>query len=258
MSEQNAAPERPEGSERASDAEQDGEESFGSWLRSQREARGVDLEAIAQSTKINIHYLELLEEDRFDLLPAPIFARGFLREYARVVGLDPDDVLNCYVSVHGDDADRRFVKRGGGRSGSTRRIGRTVAGLGGLVLVSGAVVWFVSLDRGAGRDVEAIAPPVTEAPPLPPTPGPAPEQALQVTVDFRGTSWVDVFVDDERTVSELRVQGESLTVTADREVRITLGRVEAATIEVNGEPYAHGADDGQEIVIAAPEQESAE
>src|SRR5436309_463053 len=74
--------------------------SFGDWLRRQRELREISLRDIADRTKISLRYLEAMEADRFDLLPAPIFAKGFLREYARYVGLSPDDVVNHYLSVH--------------------------------------------------------------------------------------------------------------------------------------------------------------
>lgn len=70
---------------------------FGTWLRRQREARGVSLREIADSTRISLRYLEALEGDRFDALPALVFARGFLREYARVVGLDADEVVNLFL-----------------------------------------------------------------------------------------------------------------------------------------------------------------
>ena len=66
--------------------------SFGEWLRRQREMLEISLRDIADRTKISLRYLEAMEADRFDLLPAPIFAKGFLREYARYVGLSPDDV----------------------------------------------------------------------------------------------------------------------------------------------------------------------
>ena len=55
--------------------------SFGDWLRRQRELREISLRDIAERTKISLRYLEAMEADRFDLLPAPIFAKGFLREY---------------------------------------------------------------------------------------------------------------------------------------------------------------------------------
>ena len=98
-----------------------------------------------------------------------------------------------------------------------------------------------------------MAPPVTEgALPLPP-PAPLPEQALRVTLEFRATSWVDIYTDGERTVSELRIQGESLTVAADEEIRLKLRNADAATIELNGETFEHEAGDDEEIVIAVPE-----
>src|SRR3954463_410977 len=74
--------------------------SFGDWLRRQRELREISLRDIAERTKISLRYLEAMEADRFDLLPAAVFAKGFLREYARYVGLSPDDVVNHYLSVN--------------------------------------------------------------------------------------------------------------------------------------------------------------
>src|SRR4051812_40050433 len=73
--------------------------SFGDWLRRQRELREISLRDIAERTKISQRYLEAMEQDRFDLLPAPLFAKGFLREYARYVGLSPDEVVNHYLAV---------------------------------------------------------------------------------------------------------------------------------------------------------------
>ncbi len=256
MSEQNPAPEDLQASRQDQAPEAGYErESFGSWLRGQREVRRVDLEAIAQSSKINIRYLELLEEDRFDLLPASIFVRGFLREYARIVGLDPDEVLNFYlVASAGGEYDRSTETTGS--SASTWHVGRTVAVLAGLAAVAAAIVWLIAMDRDPGDDLETMAPPVTETVPELPLAEPLPERALRVTMEFQGTSWVDVYADGDRTVSELRVQGESLTVTADEEVRLTLSSVAVTTIEVNGEPFEHGAVDNQEIVISAPEQDA--
>ncbi|MFI4943718.1 MAG: helix-turn-helix domain-containing protein, partial [Burkholderiales bacterium] len=43
-------------------------------------------------------FLEYLEEDRFALLPAPVYLRGFLQEYARLVGIDPRRAMDAYMS----------------------------------------------------------------------------------------------------------------------------------------------------------------
>ncbi len=73
--------------------------SFGAWLRRQREAREISLREIADSSRISLRYLEAFEQDRFDVLPARVFAQGFLREYAKYVGLDPDEVVNHFLSA---------------------------------------------------------------------------------------------------------------------------------------------------------------
>ena len=254
-------------------------ESFGSWLRSQREVRQVELQTITQASKINIRYLEALEQDRFDLLPATIFVKGFLREYARIVGLDSDEVLNFYLVASAQDdltggivgldsdevlnfylvASAQDDLTGGienlAKRSPRRSFGRTVVVVLALVAIALFLVWrsYTGLDGEAAREVETMAPPITEAVPPPPPPEPLAEQALRVTLEFRATSWVDVHSDGERTVSELRLQGESLTVTADEEIRLKLRNAEAATIEVNGETFEHEAGDDEEIVIAAPE-----
>ena len=232
-------------------------ESFGTWLRNQRKLRRVDLRTITEASKINIRYLEALEQDRFDLLPAAIFVKGFLREYARVVGLDADEVLNFYLQVSAQEQPEPLMEST--TSDSAWSVGRTVVLLLVLVAAGAALVWFgfSGLGRDDAGDIEPMAPPVVEPAPAEPTAEsaeqPAEERALRVTIEFQATSWVDVFADDERTVSELRVQGESLVVSADREVRVQFGRVSAATIEVNGELLEHEAGDDEEIVIRAPE-----
>ena len=229
-------------------------ESFGSWLRSQREVRQVELQTITQSSKINIRYLEALEQDRFDLLPATIFVKGFLREYARIVGLDPDEVLNFYLAASAQDDLEGGIENLAKRS-QRRPFGRAGVVVVVVVAILAFLVWrcFPGSEREAAEDMETMAPPITEEVPPPPPPAPLPEQALRVTLEFRATSWVDVHSDGERTVSELRVQGESLTVAADEEIRLKLRNADAATIEVNGEPFEHQAGDDEEIVIAAPE-----
>ena len=70
----------------------------GADLRRLRESRGISLREIASASKIGMRYLEYIEADRFALLPAPVYLRGFLQEYARVVGLDQRRVADAYMS----------------------------------------------------------------------------------------------------------------------------------------------------------------
>lgn len=69
----------------------------GADLRRIREARGISLRHLAAVTKIGVRFLEYVEEDRFALLPAPVYLRGFLQEYARLVGIDPRRAADAYM-----------------------------------------------------------------------------------------------------------------------------------------------------------------
>ena len=62
-----------------------------------REARGLSLRHISAATKIGIRFLEYIEEDRFAFLPPPVYLRGFLQEYARLVGLEPRSLADAYM-----------------------------------------------------------------------------------------------------------------------------------------------------------------
>lgn len=102
-----------------SPAEQENE-SFGTWLRRQRELREISLREIADTSKISLRYLQALEDDRFDILPAAVFAKGFLRQYARYVGLDPEEAVNFYLTANGLSQDDDHVDQAAQRSsGST-------------------------------------------------------------------------------------------------------------------------------------------
>jgi cytoskeleton protein RodZ len=71
--------------------------SFGERLRREREMRGVTINEIAESTKISRRHLESLENEDFDSLPGGIFNKGFVRAYARYLGIDEDQAVADYT-----------------------------------------------------------------------------------------------------------------------------------------------------------------
>ena len=72
-------------------------EYTGALLQQIREARGVDLREISERTKIGMPYLAALELENFHKLPAVVYVRGFLDQYARLLGLDRQRVLETYL-----------------------------------------------------------------------------------------------------------------------------------------------------------------
>jgi flagellar biosynthesis protein FlhG len=69
----------------------------GECLRKVREERGVSLREIAGATKIGVRFLEYIEGDRHSELPALVYLRGFLQQYARLLGLDPRRTADSYI-----------------------------------------------------------------------------------------------------------------------------------------------------------------
>ena len=67
--------------------------SIGDTLRRERLRRGLDLDKVAAETKIGRHQLEAIEANQFDRLPGGVFARSFIRQYARMLELDDEEII---------------------------------------------------------------------------------------------------------------------------------------------------------------------
>ena len=76
--------------------------AFGDRMRREREMRGVTLEEISESTKISKRALQALEEEDFDLLPGGIFNKGFVRAYARFLGIDEEQAVADFLAVNNE------------------------------------------------------------------------------------------------------------------------------------------------------------
>ena len=83
---------------------------IGSSLREARMRQNLDFPELEERTKIRPKYLRALEDERFDILPAPTYVRGFLRSYAEALGLDGQpfvDEYNSRFTIGEDDAPLR-------------------------------------------------------------------------------------------------------------------------------------------------------
>jgi len=87
-------------------------DTFGPRLRSERERRGISLETIAVVTNVSIDLWQGLERNDFSRWPTGIFARAFVRDYAKAVGLDADEVVDefCRLFPIGDRRAARVIR----------------------------------------------------------------------------------------------------------------------------------------------------
>lgn len=124
---------------------------FGVTLRRAREQRGLSTRDIAQKTRISVRWLEALEEARLDGLPAEVFVSGYLRSYARAVGLDGQSLLSRYHALLRERGEPVLSERGAAlsRRSAAFRQGAVWLLLGGVMLIVLATLLVMAYRRGA-------------------------------------------------------------------------------------------------------------
>jgi cytoskeleton protein RodZ len=84
--------------------------AFGERLKRERERRAITLDEISLSTKIGTRLLRALEEEKFDQLPGGIFNKGFVRAYARHLGIDEEQAVADYLEAAGESPPAKIVE----------------------------------------------------------------------------------------------------------------------------------------------------
>ncbi len=75
--------------------------SLGDYFKQAREKKGLSLEHVVSQTRIQEYHLQALESEDFANLPAKVFVKGFVRSYAKVLGLDEDEALQNFLEASG-------------------------------------------------------------------------------------------------------------------------------------------------------------
>ena len=244
----------------------------GTRLRQAREAAGLTLEDVGSRLRMPIQVVRSLEEEQWQKLGAPVFVRGQLRSYARLLDVDVGQLLEqaqvgpvvppTLVSHTHTPRARRIAEN----------LGRRVLYVG-ITAVLAVPVWFAtrghfdgsatpapntaSLDAlpaavpvtpsAAGIEpstpVEVAAAPASKpaatpyAASLAPVPRSAPAAAAANTLDmqFNGDSWVDIGGPDGTSVEKALIKsGESRSFTPGQVARVTLGNASAVQVQQNG------------------------
>ncbi len=121
-------------------------EDFGKYLKSEREMRGIPLEEIAESTKIQKRFLEALETNYYEAIPGEVFVRGFVHSYAKAIGADINEILEKFDETVGHKRKDEIQKGDLGNSQAylrNRKIYRFLSVVV-IVLIFGFVAFGVS------------------------------------------------------------------------------------------------------------------
>jgi cytoskeletal protein RodZ len=130
-------------------------ESLGEKLRLAREARGITISEVAAQTRIAGRYLEAIEEDNYKPLPGGVFNKGFIKSYAKYVGVDEQEALDDYNRLMGNqappDMDEPLPRRARVMTDDRNRssISSLIFAVVILVLMSGGIYALVQWYRSA-------------------------------------------------------------------------------------------------------------
>lgn len=249
--------------------------SFGEELRREREIRGISLKEIADATKISRRFLEAIERNDHKTLPAPVFTRGFVREYARYLGLNSEEMVNRYnYAAAGDerieksDHLERLVHpvptiepkplKKSGIPPAYSRIADRNAIMTVLIIaaLAGVTYWAVTTKRL--RTMSSAAPPIVAVVPSDaaggiarPPQNPAGEVVrapLSLTMEVTEDSWVTLFVDDERVINDVVTAGTTRTLQAQQAFRFgTVGNAAGLNLTLNGKQLPPLGGDGEVV-----------
>ena len=255
--------------------------SFGEELRREREIRGISQKEIADATKISKRFLDAIERNDHKTLPAPVFTRGFVREYARYLGLNADEMVNRYnFAAVGDDRIEqsahlerlttpqappppRKKAQPKGIPPPYARVDRNVYILIIVVIaLAGVSYWALKHRRETRANEErlaaetkaaAIPAPVAATPPAPvqtatsSTQPPAASAAkLILSLEITQSSWITLEADGERVINEKLSPGFHRTIEAKDAFRFkTIGNAAGVTMTLNDVPVPSLGRDGQ-------------
>jgi cytoskeletal protein RodZ len=233
---------------------------LGARLRRAREARGISLRHIANTTKISVRALEAVERNDLSHLPGGIFTRAFVRAYAAEVGLDPESILREFLSQAPDahEAIGGADEPAGAASWTERLPLGSVLRVAAVLAVVAAVAyglarWYGharSGETGSGAIPDAAAvvaaepssatrPAVqqtggtAERAPDPIAPA-APPGTFTVLVSARAPCWVSARIDGRPPAEQLLAEGARLVLRAEQEVVLKVGDAGAVALEING------------------------
>ena len=255
-------------------------------LKALREAGGLSLPDIFETTRVGLIYLAAVESGEFNRLPPPVYARNFIRKYARTVGIDEKPILNRYEkyleSLKPIVKETEIQKPWPETGGRNRFLFASLA----AVIIAGALVSALFLYDQAGKP--ASPPPVVDLPsPAPVAPEPAPTAVVpassaqataagsvtaspgaaiqppaaagkmyRLVIEARELTWIRITEDRNPAYQALLKPGDKIERMASDYFQLDIGNAGGINLAFQGKPLGSLGKSGQIIHMRLPEKGS--
>lgn len=256
----------------------------GTTLKAAREQRGLSLEQVARSTKIRAATLRAIEANQMDRLPGGIFTRGFLRAYAREVGVDGEEAVRTYMAefeppqevapppvaeTTWDEAAAAQLRERMNADGIGASVRMLLVGVTAVVALIGYNAFGEAAVNSLTSLIVTQPPPVVRPEPVrtpapvatsgtpapapvvtpPPDPPVVPQSPVHVEIETTGECWVQAWADGASTLAQLLPEGERHVFDANEELVIRIGDAAALAYTVNGKPGRPLGVSGQPVTV---------
>ncbi len=223
-------------------------DALGQRFRAAREARGLSLSDVAEQIRIRAVYLAAIEDESWSTIGAPVYIRGFLRTYARFLGMDPEEAVAAFNRTQPIPAEPAGLTSSAAleRDPGARRRGSLVLWIAGTVaaLLIAFVVYNELTLRRPEVAANAASPPPTSpvastsslptSLATPARPSPAVEYgARSLALVLSAPSWLRVTVDGSVSIEGTFPAGTSKTFHG-KNALVRIGNAGGVEIYVDG------------------------
>jgi cytoskeletal protein RodZ len=224
---------------------------IGDLLREEREKKGLSLSDVENATKIRVRYIQALETEQYQVIPGEVYRLGFLKNYSRLLDLDPSDMITRYKAAqksaeHGaasneeQPATQQAVATGRrsdrdqeqreARQADTKAVARRPAVKASTIAQAGSIFQNRRLLLGtASLIIVLLLAFLAFGRPLGTQP-----QTLQIRLVGTGHCWAEVKVDGQEAYSGTIGPGDTKTFTAQSTVWLDLGYPQSVDVYYNG------------------------
>ena len=248
----------------------------GELLKKKREESGRDLKEIAETLKIRLDYLKALEEGDLKKLPAEVYLKGYLIEYAKILDLDPEMVMDTYhKEASPPSAGKEQLQEILPMNQKRKPLGYLlIAGAVIALIVLIAMVWSPGDEKKTGvaptvmtevphtkQAADASRPQPEKTTAIEPaqndtavagTPSSPEQEQYDLKIIADDTTWLSVTIDDADPEEMLLNAGESVTRHALESFGLKIGNAGGIRILLNGKEIPPLGKEGQVVNITLP------
>ncbi|MDT8901365.1 RodZ domain-containing protein [Anaeroselena agilis] len=244
--------------------------TVGELLRTEREKQNMTVKDIEKATSIRALYIQAIEDGKYDVLPGEVYLKGFIRNYASYLGLNPQQVLDVYRDNQSPQAPQPAAPSTPAASSMPPKVEAGREGQGGgslgrwvIILVVLAVLvgagWAV-MNHFNRTPAPQTSPPQAKVQPTPapaPVPVPAPQKTpapapaakpIVVVAKYTAECWTRVTADGREVYEGIPRVGETLTWNATRTMDVHVGNAAGIELTYNGQPQGRIGGDGEVIM----------